>query len=929
MATPDFELKLDALTPGPLAGQLGRIPNLPGSPSVEGNPQVVADPNLGNCIAFNTAADLLRMGHVKLARGFTMTFWVNLSDVTNPHVLLSTIVGSGKQSGWEVKVQGGKTRCQVHCQVHFDQSEGIALDTYLTPDTWYHVTFRHTDENGYPTDAWCMEGINLAGSNSWGGSSNIGDDKGTGDLRIGKTFVGKITGLKIYRNVSLSDTDSAQEIISSYQLTRTKLHLNLDALKPGPLSAQVDKIPGLPEKPTLSGDPNVLIDPLMGPCLQFDYRNRGLGLGKLAQHFRLPSAFKCITVMFFLQTESDASLKTKTPHFILFNQSYYDGKNPQWAQALPADQGVITHAMVVKSKTPVVVGRWMHIAVTYELVADSSYGSGVDVTLYVNGTREAQKRLQQLECQWPAGLPFGIGVPSSAAFFSAGASFKGKIAQVYLDSQVLTQAEIQQHIDETAPHFKDINANIHLKLDHFNTNGEQVPNDVPWSLFPAAKVIGKPALVKDKAFGKSMRFHGGASSPTADQLKMQDNIPGSYRKEGKVGPFTIQAWIKPKKSPPKNSAPKFISTFYWHPGNQGWDKVSGWAVGLEADKLLFWYMAGEFGKRSIYTVDLTDEIPLDRWTHLTVCYDIVPPNNPLTFYMNGVPVLTKNDLHPIAWDDKAGGLTIGGSPFGDPIYDGEIAHFRLYNRRLDKDEILTGILKEYPYFDPFLLVLLLFERIIKKKTKRFVPNRSPIAPGEVEITGTPTLAVDHILGPHILFKGAADYVTLDKMAALFSAKKQHVSAFTLEAWVKPNSIAGETGCLSAQHESDHTGWAVKIGAQVQFVFGDKTAWHTLASKRPALAGHWTHLAVTCDGTTTSLYHNGHPAGTATEPFVWPGGAAEQPCRVGKFSGALARIRLYRKAYTQDEICQHIEADVPGYFEAPLMDLKLDRLVHLA
>ena len=159
-------------------------------------------------------------------------------------------------------------------------------------------------------------------------------------------------------------------------------------------------------------------------------------------------------------------------------------------------------------------------------------------------------------------------------------------------------------------------------------------------------------------------------------------------------------------------------------------------------------------------------------------------------------------------------------------------------------------------------------------------------------------------GRALSFDGINDWVTIADANDL-----DLTNGMTLEAWVKPNGLAGWNTILLkeanstlayALYANDGNPWpavTIRIGN------GDYSAVGT--SRLPL--GIWTHLAATYDGTTLRLYVNGTQVGS--RPQTGNMNATNRALRIGGnavwtdefFNGLIDDVRVYNRALTAGEI----------------------------
>jgi hypothetical protein len=170
-------------------------------------------------------------------------------------------------------------------------------------------------------------------------------------------------------------------------------------------------------------------------------------------------------------------------------------------------------------------------------------------------------------------------------------------------------------------------------------------------------------------------------------------------------------------------------------------------------------------------------------------------------------------------------------------------------------------------------------------------------------------------GNALSFDGVNDWVTVADAAALDLS-----SAMTLEAWVKPTSVAGwrtvllKEGAGNMAYEMYANNPDVSRPAAYFTTAGGTLRAATGTSVLPANA--WTHLAVTYDGTNMRLYVNGVlvrdvlRAGTimATTGPLHIGG--NQVWGGEFFAGLIDEVRIYNRALSAAEIGADMTTPIP-------------------
>uniref|UniRef100_B0T7P5 MotA/TolQ/ExbB proton channel n=1 Tax=Caulobacter sp. (strain K31) TaxID=366602 RepID=B0T7P5_CAUSK len=119
--------------------------------------------------------------------------------------------------------------------------------------------------------------------------------------------------------------------------------------------------------------------------------------------------------------------------------------------------------------------------------------------------------------------------------------------------------------------------------------------------------------------------------------------------------------------------------------------------------------------------------------------------------------------------------------------------------------------------------------------------------------------------------------------------------FTISAWVRPDALAGAVALLARREGNQALVLGLDQGAPFVEVSGQR-----IASTAALVQGRWSHLAVTSDGRTVTLYVDGHS--TVSTPAATP--ALSGPIAIGGdapggvlagFQGGLDELRLSKAA----------------------------------
>jgi len=152
-------------------------------------------------------------------------------------------------------------------------------------------------------------------------------------------------------------------------------------------------------------------------------------------------------------------------------------------------------------------------------------------------------------------------------------------------------------------------------------------------------------------------------------------------------------------------------------------------------------------------------------------------------------------------------------------------------------------------------------------------------------------------GQALLFDGIDDYVEYDLAA------NQTWAAYTVSVWAKANALAlAQYKSVFSSHTPNSLGFQMDVDGTDPGNYrysGVGTGTHSYGP----LATDWVHLATTCDGTTTVLYYNGHPAATISGANLVFNRIGVGLNRNGDnfYEGIIDEFQLYDRALSPDEI----------------------------
>ncbi|MFC3875729.1 LamG-like jellyroll fold domain-containing protein [Winogradskyella maritima] len=170
--------------------------------------------------------------------------------------------------------------------------------------------------------------------------------------------------------------------------------------------------------------------------------------------------------------------------------------------------------------------------------------------------------------------------------------------------------------------------------------------------------------------------------------------------------------------------------------------------------------------------------------------------------------------------------------------------------------------------------------------------------------------------PTVDFDGTNDYVD-------FKNNYNLNSAFSIETWVKPESVNGTKTIMSRKDAGDNTrGYALSIvNGQVRFNWYGTSSGSVTTGTRTVGIDRWYHLAVTFNGTEYNLYVDGILLGTSNgvAPATTPAnisallGAMDQAppnnTPVDYFHGWMDEVRIWNRALDVQHIRQMMNQEI--------------------
>ncbi|HEY2479284.1 MAG TPA: LamG domain-containing protein [Solirubrobacterales bacterium] len=497
--------------------------------------------------------------------------------------------------------------------------------------------------------------------------------------------------------------------------------------------------------------------------------------------------------------------------------------------------------------------EWVHLAATWD---------GSKIRLYVDGELAATETATSPPATGEGALKIGCDGPDG--------QFTGRIDEVRVYNRTLDGAEVDADMESPIETPKATPVADYS----FDEENEETQADTTGDGHTAT--VEGPGWTEHGRYGAAMEF----DAAEEDVLRIPASSELDFNEE-----FTLEAWVRP--SGEENISAPLI------------DKQEGGGLGY------FLYEGGIVSDRPVGAVEEEQEfvvgeepLPAHAWSHVALVFD----GDRTGLYVDGKPV-DNGAAEPTITSE--GELEIGGSTDTSDWFDGRIDEVRIYNRALNGAEVAEDM-----------------EAPIE------TPKQGPIAAWSFE-EGEGTTAEDVTGDEHegaiegaewvrgkygeaLRFDGESDVLKVPN-----SPEFALTEAFTLEAWVRPESesnewapiLAKEMGGGEAAHE---LAWWLYDGEENSNVPAGGTEptpgnRNEARAEDPLPVDAWSHVALTYDGAQVRLYVDGElvdcspvPAGAppVTEGELQIGAATEHG---DHFVGRIDEVRIYQRALDQSEI----------------------------
>lgn len=534
-------------------------------------------------------------------------------------------------------------------------------------------------------------------------------------------------------------------------------------------------------------------------------------------------------------------------------------------------------------------GQWHLVTGTY---------NGTTCRVYVNGVDKTETVVSDTTS--------GV-INTGASSLTIGSAFNGLLDEVRIYNRPLSPDEVAQLYRLTSPTSVDTS----LK-GYWSFNGQDMSGGYSFDRSGAGNtgsLYNSPTIARG-ILGQALDFDA-----VNDYVATADS---SSLDIGDTDDLTLSGWF-------------YRDTFT---GTNGLiAKRSGFATGdvgyiayidATTDQLIFQISDGT----DVYTITSSSTFTATDWHHFAVVWDQDSATNS-EIYIDGTAdkATDSGTIGNIGDLSNALGVYVGARSDGSTLFDGRIDEARVYKRALSATDIKS--LYDQGSVDSVnssasqnqgtgrLDSALALYWALDDGTSGTTPTSatdSSTNGNTGTLTNSPTWTTGQV-GNAVDFDGTDDYITLADSDILDVTDSTN---FTLSGWFNRDTFTTDdtiTAKSNGQAASD-TGYNVYIDDstdKLTFVANDGTDQYKLESVSTFTATGWHHYALVWDesgATQTKLYIDGVAENvTATGTFTSVNSMANSVAfRVGSesdagnpFDGKLDEVRLYRRAFSGDEV----------------------------
>ncbi|MCB1192610.1 MAG: DUF1554 domain-containing protein [Leptospiraceae bacterium] len=569
--------------------------------------------------------------------------WVNPKTLPTAE---SQVVRYGVETGIELK-QGGGTQYVVFK----DNGNSLEVPFELITDEWYHICGTY---NGSVA--------NLFVNGNLLGSKNLSFATTLSDLKIGGSFDGRITDVRIYNRV-LNYSEVNQFAQDAANPTNTGA-LGLVAHYTFDSSNANDSGPTA-NNGNLNGSPTLIADSKGTPNAA--YQLNGSGDYITASDAGYPIGNNPRTLCAWIKPDKLPAMGD-TEYFMGYGQDTTSNNIQLGLRNNVGIQEVIlaTNGTTYGVSHTLPIHTWSHVCSNYD---------GVNSRIYINGSQIGFTSIVNLDTILARANGLNIGKPASK---------KPRTPSSMLAAIGLSGFKIGSSttaVEYFAGSIDDIRVyNTALSGEQIRLIGSQLTVGlVAWYDLIDSKDMsgwGNDGTVTG-AVNTSDRFglngsHKFVRSSSQKISAVDDVLPGE------ANPRTLCAWVKPSSLPSSDGKTHTIANYGSVAGGQGF----GLAVFRDAGTVYKLRFTGGTGTN----LDYTTKLSVGKWSHVCATYD----STDVRLYLDGTEV--NSGAFSLSTTLSGSSLTIG-STGSSNYFDGNIDDVRVYNRALPLNQIRSLVLQ--------------------------------------------------------------------------------------------------------------------------------------------------------------------------------------------------------------------------------------------
>ena len=534
---------------------------------------------------------------------------------------------------------------------------------------------------------------------------------------------------------------------------------------------------------------------------------------------------------------------------------------------------------------------WNHCVFT---VASASNGAAIK--LYVNGTLKDSDTLNSNYTGADHGLDVGRYPYTDSKYFD------GKIAQIRTYSAALTTTEVNTNYNATKDLYQGA-TNIELNLD---ANGY---SSGAWS---DSSGNGRNGTITDAVHTNDNNSDyftfDGATGTSGDKVVVPHTTDLDI-----VQDFSIEMWVW------RNDDTDHCLI------NKGPNNTNSWDISFGASSG-FGYQFNSYDGNAQVRTGTGDFTSANRWEHIVLTYDNTTRKP--DFFIDGVLRVGHTQTAGSLPNGNSNDLIIGGY-YQYPAregWNGRIAQVRFYKGKLTQDQVITNYnATKSLYQNPTLEIHLDAADDTTLSNDQWSDkansNHANIS-STVGFSGTLSDFYDKELGNWLVLDGSNDNMTIPS-----NSNFQNATAFTVEMWIEPISIADNEMLSTLYTASNDYKWDLRFHSAsgdirwgVADSSGEFASSQDITTTDTLSTGNWHHLVATYDGlaNTQKIFFNGIEVKAASSPTAGTrtGGSDDIDIghRVGSFEAniKIGQYRLYNTSLTSAQVAQNYLATKNDY-----------------